>query len=59
MIPIEIKNLKSLEDFKSNIRDWEINECDCKLCKYLMPSLEYVNLFWFFKHKSNNKENDP
>ena len=48
MIPIEIKNLKTVEGFKSNIRKWEPNECECKLCKDFKPKLECVNLFWFF-----------
>ena len=31
MFPIQIKNLKSLKDFKSSIWKWEQNKCDCKL----------------------------
>ena len=39
MIPIEIKNLKSREDYKRDVRKWEPNECDCELCKGFIPSL--------------------
>ena len=31
MIPVEMKNLKSLEDFRNKIRRWEPDGCDCKL----------------------------
>ena len=33
MVPMEIRNLKSLEDFRNKIRRWERDGCDCKLCK--------------------------
>ena len=29
MVPMEMKNLKRLEDFKSKIRKWDPDECDC------------------------------
>ena len=44
MIPIEIKNLKSLEYFKNKVRTWKLDECDCKLCKDFVSNLGYVNL---------------
>ena len=40
MVVIKSKNIKSLEDFKNNIR---------KLYKGFAPSLGYVNLFFFLK----------
>ena len=42
--PMEMKNLKSLEDFKTKIREWEPDGCDCKLCKDIVPSLVCVSL---------------
>ena len=44
MLPMEIRNLKSLEDFRNNIRRWEPDECDCKLCKDFVSNLVYLNL---------------
>ena len=44
MVPMEMKNLKSLEDFKNKIRKWEPDGCDCKLCKDFVSNLGYVNL---------------
>ena len=35
MVPMEMKNLKSLEDFKNKIRKLEPDGGDCKLCKTL------------------------
>ena len=29
MVSMEMKNLKRLEDFKSKIRKWDPDECDC------------------------------
>ena len=44
MVPMEMKNLKSLKDFKNKIRRWEPNGYDCKLCKNSVSNLGYVNL---------------
>ena len=44
MVPMEMKNLKSLEDFKNKIRKWELDGCDCKLCKDFLSNLGYVSL---------------
>ena len=44
MVPMEMKNLKSLEDFKNKIRKWEPHGCDCKLCKGFVSNLGYVSL---------------
>ena len=45
MIPIVTRNLKYIEDFKSNTRKWEPGKCNCKLCKDFIPSLGYENFF--------------
>ena len=44
MVPMEMKNLKSLEDFKNKIRKWEPDGFDCKLCKDFVSHLRYVSL---------------
>ena len=44
MVPMEMKNLKSLEDFKNKIRKWEPAGCDCKLYKDFVSNLGYVSL---------------
>ena len=44
MVPMEMKNIQSLEDFKNKIRRWEPDGCDCKLCKDFMSHLGYVSL---------------
>ena len=44
MVPMETKNLKSLEDFKNKIRKWEPDGSDCKLLKDFVPNLGYVSL---------------
>ena len=44
MVPMEIKNLKSLGDVRGQIRRWEPDGCDCKLCKDFVSNLGYVNL---------------
>ena len=43
-VPVELKHLKSLEDFKNKIRRWEPDGCDCKLCKDFVSNLGYVSL---------------
>ena len=44
MTPIEIKNSSTAETFKSKIRKWEPNDCDCKLCQDYLHEIGYVNL---------------
>ena len=48
MVPMEMKNLKSLEDFRNKIRRWEPDGCDCKLCKDSVSNLRYVSLVWLW-----------
>ena len=48
MVPMQIRNLKSLEDFRNKIRRWEPDGCDCKLCKDFVLNLGYVNLVWLW-----------
>ena len=43
-VPMDMKNLKSLQDFKNKIRKWEPDGFDCKLCKDFVSSLGYVSL---------------
>ena len=42
MVPMEMKNLKSFEDFKNKIRRWELGGCDCKLCRDFVSNLGYA-----------------
>ena len=44
MVPMEMKNVKSLEHFKNKIRRWAPDGCDCKLCKDFLSNLGYVSL---------------
>ena len=44
MVLMEMKNLKSHEDYKNETRRGEPEECDCKLCKDFVSNLGYVNL---------------
>ena len=39
MVPMEMKNLKSLEDS---------DRCDCKLCKDFVSNLGYTSLVWLW-----------
>ena len=47
-VPMEMRNLKSLEDFKNKVRKWEPDGCDCKLCKDFVPNLGYVSFVWLW-----------
>ena len=39
MESMEIRNLKSFEDFRNKIRRWEHDGCNCKLCKDFVLNL--------------------
>ena len=40
MVPVEMKNLKSYEDFKNKTRRRRPDGCECKLSKDLMSNLD-------------------
>ena len=48
MVSMEIRNLKSLEDFRKKIRRLEPDGCDCKFCEDFLSNLGYVNLVWLW-----------
>ena len=44
MIPLEIKNINSLQKFKTEIRKWAPENCSCYLCRPYLPNLGFVEL---------------
>ena len=42
LVPDEIKNLKSLPEFKNRIRNWKPEGCTCRLCKVFIPNLGFL-----------------
>ena len=42
MIPAELKNISNVECFKTEIRKWKPEECNCKLCIPYINSVGYV-----------------
>ena len=44
MIPLEIKNINSLQKFKTEIRKWALENCSCYLCRSYIQNLGFVEL---------------
>ena len=44
MIPLEIKNINSLQKFKTEIRKWAPENCSCYLCRPYLQNLGVVEL---------------
>ena len=44
MIPLEIKNINSLQKFKTEIRKWAPKNCSCYLCRPYIHNLGFVDL---------------
>ena len=44
LLPSEIKNTKTLSDFKSKVKAWKPIGCDCRLCKTYVPNLGFVQI---------------
>ena len=42
IIPSEIKNLPSLNEFKKQIRKWRPLDCPCRLCKNYIPQVGFI-----------------
>ena len=43
LIPIELRNLTSLNAFESKIKSWSTQQCPCRLCKKYISNLGFVN----------------
>ena len=41
-VPTEIKNSKSLEEFKARIKSWVPKSCPCKICKLFIKHVGYL-----------------
>ena len=44
LVSLEIKNSRSVEKFKTKVRNWEPKDCDCYLCKTYINILGFVNV---------------
>ena len=42
MLPENLKNCKSLDEFKNSIRSWIPDKCPCELCKTYISGLGYT-----------------
>ena len=42
IIPSEIKNLSSLNEFKKQIRQWRPLACPCRLCRNYIPHVGFI-----------------
>ena len=43
ILPKEIKESKTLLEFKSKVKLWKPIDCTCKLCKTFIPELGFIN----------------
>ena len=44
LVPEEIKNATSLNEFKVKIKNWEPKGCECRLCKVYVQYIGFVQL---------------
>ena len=42
-IPINIRESKSLLEFKAKLKHWKPSDCTCRLCKIFIPNLGFLN----------------
>ena len=47
-VPNDIKNSKTLTEFKNKIKIWKPADCTCRLCKKFIPSLGYLLTSLYF-----------
>ena len=43
ILPLNIKESKTLSEFKAKIKLWKPTECTCRLCKIFVPELGFIN----------------
>ena len=44
LIPLNIRNSKSLYSFKKEVRKWKPNKCPCRLCKIYVKDVGFVEI---------------
>ena len=42
LVPIEIKNFKSLSEFKAKIKHWKPEGCSCRICRVYVANLGFI-----------------
>ena len=43
LIPDDLKNMNSLATFKDKLKEFEFENCPCKLCKEYIQGVGYIN----------------
>ena len=43
LVPDDMKNAQSLEDFKSKVKILKFENCPCNLCKNYIHNVGYIN----------------
>ena len=44
LLPIDLKEMKSLPEFKFKIKSWKPNNCPCRLCKHYVSGLGFIDI---------------
>ena len=42
MVPQNIKNCKSLQEFKKQIKVWKPEACPCRMCKKYVANIDFI-----------------
>ena len=42
MIPVEMKNLKTISAFKREVKNWKLENCPCRLCKPYIQNVGFI-----------------
>ena len=42
IIPVDIKNVDNIEEFKRKIKMWKPTKCPCRLCKIYIQGVGYI-----------------
>ena len=42
MIPVEMKNLITINAFKREVKNWKLKNCSCRLCKPYMQNVGFT-----------------
>ena len=44
IVPLELRELISVVDFKKGIKEWKPENCPCRLCKKYVSNLEFITV---------------
>ena len=47
LVPKEMKQVTTLNEFKAKIKIWKLENCSCRLCRTYLPQIGFIYIMHF------------